>query len=195
MKMMSYFSFLIATICLIGCSTNINSTGINSSFSLDSSNVESASEEEKQIGTFYDLAEMYNQGVISELELKSICYYNNKGLYYTKDDDGYHSIKWEADDIIPLEPLDEETQRIIENDYCLYLLQQDWVKEYKHEVNKERVEVGVYSGKYGDYYSLWIHDFFEHSASIEFDKVGDYYFFYPTLSNPHVMLWKPNALS
>ena len=120
------------------------------------------------MGKLYTLQEAFNQGFITENDLKSIAYYNNGGRENNED-------KIE-EDFVP-QPLNPKTipadiQKSIKSDYIYYNEKLD------NKTKDSEVKIKYYYGKYNDSYIVILKGPFGYTADDKYFSVDGYTFYY-----------------
>ncbi len=120
------------------------------------------------IGKFYTLQEAFDQGFLTENDLKSIAYYNNGGRENNED-------KIE-EDFVP-QPLNPKTipadiQKSIKSDYIYYNEKLD------NKTKDSEVTIKHYYGKYNDSYVVTLNGPFLYTADERTFAVNGYNFYY-----------------
>ena len=120
------------------------------------------------IGKFYTLQEAFDQGFLTENDLKSIAYYNNGGRKNNED-------KIE-EDFVP-QPLNPKTipadiQKSIKSDYIYYNEKLD------NKTKDSEVKIKYYYGKYNDSYIVILKGPFGYTADDKYFSVDGYKFYY-----------------
>ena len=120
------------------------------------------------IGKFYTLQEAYEQGFLSENDLKSIAYYNNGGRENNEDKIG--------EDFVP-QPLNPKTipddiQKNIKSDYIYYNEKLD------NKTKDSEVKIDDYYGEYNNCYVAILHGPFAYFAVVNEFSVNGYNYSY-----------------
>ncbi len=129
------------------------------------------------MGKLYTLQEAFNQGFITENDLKSIAYYNNGGRKNNEDKI--------AEDFVP-QPLNPETipadiQKYVKSDYIYY----NDKLENTEDISK--VKINRYYGNYNGAYVLTLCGPFDYIAVINDFSVDGYNFYY---TQEEFMVWR-----
>ena len=120
------------------------------------------------IGKFYTLQEAFDQGFLTENDLKSIAYYNNGGRENNED-------KIEGDfvpqPLIP-EKISADLQKSIKSDYIYYGM------DLNNTNNESKITIKRYYGKYNGCYVMTIKGPNEYIAAMIKIQVDGYNFSY-----------------
>lgn len=129
------------------------------------------------IGKFYTLQEAFDQGFLTENDLKSIAYYNNGGRKNNED-------KIE-EDFVP-QPLNPKTipadiQKSIKSDYIYYNEKLD------NKTKDSEVKIDDYYGEYNNCYVAILHGPFAYFAVVNEFSVNGYNYSY---TQSEFMVWR-----
>ena len=129
------------------------------------------------MGKLYTLQEAFNQGFITENDLKSIAYYNNGGRKNNEDKI--------AEDFAP-QPLNPETiptdiQKYVKSDYVYYN------EKLENTEDVSKVKINRYYGNYNGAYVLTLCGPFDYIAVINDFSVDGYNFYY---TQEEFMVWR-----
>ena len=129
------------------------------------------------IGKFYTLQESFDQGFLTENDLKSIAYYNNGGRENNED-------KIE-EDFVP-QPLNPKTipadiQKSIKSDYIYYNEKLD------NKTKDSEVKIDDYYGEYNNCYVAILHGPFAYFAVVNEFSVNGYNYSY---TQSEFMVWR-----
>ena len=129
------------------------------------------------IGKFYTLQEAYEQGFLSENDLKNIAYYNNGGRANNED-------KIEEDFIPePLNPksIPADIQKNIKSDYIYYNEKLD------NKTKDSEVKIDDYYGEYNNCYVVILHGPFGYLTVVNEFSVNGYNYSY---TQSEFMVWR-----
>ena len=129
------------------------------------------------IGKFYTLQEAFDQGFLTENDLKNIAYYNNGGRENNED-------KIE-EDFLP-QPLNPKTipadiQKSIKSDYIYYNEKLD------NKTKDSEVKIDDYYGEYNNCYVAILHGPFAYFAVVNEFSVNGYNYSY---TQSEFMVWR-----
>lgn len=163
---------ILLTLTTLGC------LGVSS---CKNTQTQDPSTERQAIGRFYTLQEAYDQGFITENDLKSIAYYNNGGRENNED-------KIEEDFVSqPLNPktIPADIQKNIKSDYIYYN------DKLENTEKDSSVRINNYYGSYNDTYVLTLRGPFGYAAVIKDFSVSGYKFYY---TQEEFMVWRKQPM-
>lgn len=179
--------FLMLTLTLVLS----NACGENST-NTNTSTITSVSDAYQPYGQFYDLEEAYNTGLISDNDLYNICYYNNLKRIFKTDENGFEEEVGADQELInPIDVLDITIEDEIISDF--YQIEKNNEVFILGGYKKEDVRIGIYCGKYNDFYAVRIADFYGQLCVEGRQIIGDYTFIFPYEGGYRVLLWKANV--
>ena len=136
-------------------------------------------------GDFHCLETAYESGVISDADLATICYFNNRGIAY---DNNGNEIELSDQSRPELEPLDPAIERAIIADYTNKIKKDAAYQEV--DFSKVSGSISVYCGEYRDYYAVRFADLLNLPAEVSIVNIGGLNFLYPYQGGEEVVLWK-----